>query len=210
MIFFNSRTKAKLNSIRNIPALWSQLRHITTSRVSPTIKSLKSEGRLCHLWPFGLLPLLEPLCASTLLLEFSEIRQIPGRQVVLFFFSWQAPIHLQLEQKGKTMVITEEFQEASEPHGLSYPRPLPLCLTGPSNLIYPTRYQQRETLKEWGWKGEPRMWGMADLTTELESLFHLKIGALMTGNINKNPFYKLMVKCHCQLQSFKNKNRAIC
>lgn len=105
----------------------------------PTIKCLKSEGHLCHLRPFGLLPLLEPLCASILLLEFSEIPQIPGRQVVLFFFSWQAPIHLQLEHLGKMMVITEEFREASEPHGLSYPYPLHLCLPGPSNVIYPTR-----------------------------------------------------------------------
>lgn len=29
------------------------------------------------------------------------------------------------------------------------------------------------------------------------------------GNNNKIPIYKLMLKGHCQLQSFKNKNRAI-
>lgn len=119
---------------------------VKETNFSPTTKHCESEGQPYHLWSFKILPLLGSLCALILLLEFSEIPQIPCRQAVLSFFSWQAPIHPQLEQKEKAPAGTVKLLLS---HRLSFLHSLRLCPPGPSNWPRPTRSQQRKAPKKW-------------------------------------------------------------
>lgn len=96
MILFKV-AKAKLKSISNIPVLQNRIQtNQHTTNVSAEVTGTNSESHnrapesedssvTCDLLG-SFLPLLRFPCASILLLELSEIPQIPGRQVALFFF----------------------------------------------------------------------------------------------------------------------------